>query len=411
MAVYEYKGFDAAGKAVTGVIDADSPKGARSKLRRQQLFPTDVWQQKAGKATKGKGLSVEVDFGRFFQRVGAQDLAAMTSQLSTLIGAGIPMVEALSALIDQVENQTLKLVLVEIREDVNQGDGLAKAMRKHPKVFNHLYVNMVAAGEQSGALDTVLQRLTDFTENQVKLRGKVTSAMMYPALMGVVSLLIVIGLFVGVIPKIRRIFDSFDAALPLITRVVLSISDGIQSFWWLLLILAGGAAFSLYRYVRTPKGRRVWHQLQLTVPLFGKVNRLVAVSRFCRTLSTLLDSGVPILTAVGIVKTVVGNDVLAEAIENAGQNIREGQSIAGPLKSSGQFPPIVTHMIAIGEKTGELEAMLSKVADSYDTQVDNILGALTSLLEPLMILVMGGVVTVVALSILLPMLNLTSIAT
>ena len=173
MAVYEYKGFDAAGKAVTGVIDADSPKGARSKLRRQQLFPTDVWQQKAGKATKGKGLSVEVDFGRFFQRVGAQDLAAMTSQLSTLIGAGIPMVEALSALIDQVENQTLKLVLVEIREDVNQGDGLAKAMRKHPKVFNHLYVNMVAAGEQSGALDTVLQRLTDFTENQVKLRGKV----------------------------------------------------------------------------------------------------------------------------------------------------------------------------------------------------------------------------------------------
>ena len=207
------------------------------------------------------------------------------------------------------------------------------------------------------------------------------------------------------------IFDSFDAALPLITRVVLSISDGIQSFWWLLLILAGRAAFSLYRYVRTPKGRRVWHQLQLTVPLFGKVNRLVAVSRFCRTLSTLLDSGVPILTAVGIVKTVVGNDVLAEAIENAGKNIREGQSIAGPLKSSGQFPPIVTHMIAIGEKTGELEAMLSKVADSYDTQVDNILGALTSLLEPLMILVMGGVVTVVALSILLPMLNLTSIAT
>ncbi len=410
MAVFEYKAFDAAGGPVTGVIDAESPKSARAKLRRQAVFPTDVWEQKAGKATRGKGINVEIDFSRFLQRVKVQDLAAMTSQLATLIGAGIPMVEALSALVDQVDNPALKLVLVEVREDVNQGDGLAKAMRKHPKVFGNLYVNMVAAGEQSGALDTVLSRLTDYTESQVKLRGKVTSALMYPLLMGGVSGLIVVGLFVGVIPRIRRIFDSFDAVLPLITRILLWVSDSIIGYWWALLILGAGAAYGAWRYVRTPRGRRRWHQAKLTLPLFGKVNRLVAVSRFCRTLSTLLDSGVPILTAVGIVKTVVENDILAEAIENAGRNIREGQSIAGPLKASGQFPPLVTHMIAIGEKTGELEPMLSKVADSYDQQVDNIIGALTSLMEPILILVMGGVVTIVALAILLPMLNLSHVA-
>ena len=410
MAVFEYKGFDSAGKEVTGIVDADSPKGARSKLRRQGVFTTDVWAQKAGKATRGKGLNVEIDFSKYFQRIKPADIATMTSQLATLVSAGIPMVEALSALIDQVENAALKLVLVEIREDVNQGEGLAKSMKKHPKVFDHLYVNMVAAGEQSGALDIVLQRLTDYTENSVKLRGKVTSALMYPVLMGGVSVLIVAGLFIGVIPRIRRIFESFGEGLPPLTRLVLGISDFIQGYWWLIIVVGIGTALGLRRWVRTEKGRRTWHRWKITMPLFGRVNRLVAVSRFCRTLSTLLDSGVPILTAVSIVKNVVENDILAEAIANAGKNIREGQSIAGPLKESGEFPPLVTHMIAIGEKTGDLEPMLGKVADSYDQQVENTLAGLTSLLEPILILTMGGGVAIVALSILQPMLNLSAIA-
>lgn len=410
MAVFEYKGFDAGGKSVQGIVDADSPKAARAKLRKQNTFATEVWEQKAGAATRGSGLKIEVDFSRFFQRVSTQDIATMTSQLATLVGSGIPMVEALSALVDQVENPLLKRVLVEIRQDVNEGDQLARAMRKHPKVFSSLYINMVGAGEQSGALDIVLRRLTDYTESQVKLQGKVTSAMMYPLLMGGVSALIVIGLFVGVIPRIRRIFDSFNAGLPLITRVMLGISDFLASYWWLVGLLIGGMVYGAWRWVRTPQGRKKWHRWKLTMPIFGKVNRLVAVSRFCRTLSTLLDSGVPILTAVGIVKNVVENDILAEAIENAGRNIREGQSIAGPLKESGEFPPLVTHMIAIGEKTGELEPMLGKVSDSYDQQVENMLGAMTSLLEPILILTMGGVVAIVALSILLPMLNLSAIA-
>ncbi len=410
MAVFEYKGFDAAGKAVTGIIDADTPKGARSKLRRGQIFPTDIWEQKAGKATRGRGLNIEIDFSRIFQRVKTQELAVMTSQLSTLIGAGIPMVEALSALIDQVENQALKLILVEVREDVNQGDSLAKALGKHPLVFGDLYISMVGAGEQSGSLDVVLARLTEYTEDQVRLRGKVLSAVTYPVLMGGVSVLIVAGLFIGVIPRVRRIFDSFGQGLPFITQVFLDLSDLMVNWWWAILMLAGAGTYGLVRWVRTPEGRRRWHQFKLVMPIFGRINRLVAVSRFCRTLSTLLDSGVPILSAVAIVKTVVQNDVLAEAIEQAGRNIREGQSIAGPLKDSGEFPPLVTHMIAIGERTGELEPMLGKVSDAYDTQVDNIVGALTSLLEPILIVVMGGLVTLVALSILLPMLNLSAIA-
>jgi general secretion pathway protein F len=410
MAAFEYKGLDARGGAAAGIVDADNAKSARAKLRKQGVFPTEIWEQKAGTSTRGKGLSIQVDFSRFFKRVRVQDVAEMTSQLSTLIGAGIPMVEALTALVDQVENPQLRLILVEVREKVNQGSGLAVAMKGYPNAFNDLYVSMVAAGEQSGALDIVLKRLTEYTEAQVRLRNQLTGAMMYPLLMGGVSALIVVGLFVGVIPRIRRIFDSFGSTLPLITRVLLGISDFVSGYWWAILIAGALAVWRGRIWLRTPKGRAAWHRGQLRMPIFGRINRLVAVSRFCRTLSTLLDSGVPILTAVSIVKNVVGNDVIAAAIEQVGVNIAEGESIAEPLRQSGQFPALVTHMISIGEKTGELEPMLQKVADSYDQQVEAILRGLTSLLEPILILVMGGVVTLVALSILLPMLNLSSLA-
>ena len=409
MAVYEYKGFDGSGAESTGIVDADSPKTARQKLRRQGVFPTDVWEQKAGQATRGKGISVQIDFSRILQRVKVQEVAAMTAQLSTLVGAGVPMVESLTALIDQVDNPALKVIMTEVREDVNQGDALASALQKHPKAFDDLYINMVAAGESSGALDVVLARLADYTDAQVRLRGKVTSALVYPVLMGCISLLIVSGLFLGVIPRIRRIFDSMGAGLPLLTRIMLGISELLQGWWWAFILLTIALLVGVQRWVRTPSGRAKWHRWKLNMPIFGRVNRLVAVSRFCRTFSTLLDSGVPILSAVAITKNVVQNDILAAAIEGAGKNIREGESIAGPLRESGEFPPLVTHMIAIGEKTGELEPMLARVSDSYDQQVENILGALTSLLEPLLIVVLGGVVVIVALSILLPMLNLSTI--
>ena len=410
MAAFEYKGLDGKGAAIKGIVDADTVKTARAKLRKQGVFATEVWEQKAGQATRGSGLSVQIDFSRVLARVSAADLSEATSQLSTLVGAGIPMVESLTALIEQIENPSLKLVMVEVREKVNQGISLADALRAHPKIFGDLYVNMVAAGEQSGALDVVLQRLTDYTEASVRLRSKLLGAMTYPVLMGTVGLGIVVGLFVFVIPRIKRVFESFDAALPLITRVLLGISDFVIGYWWAVLLAAAVAVWQGMRWVKTPKGRAWWHRWSLKLPIFGRINRLVATSRFCRTTATLLSSGVPILTALNIVKAVVDNDVIAEAIGNASRNISEGQSIAEPLRVSGQFPPLVIHMITIGEKTGELEPMLGKVADAYDTQVENILSTLTSLLEPIIILFMGGVVLVVALAILLPMLQMASIA-
>jgi general secretion pathway protein F len=408
MAVYEWVGMDGAGKSAKGIIDADSPKSARQRLRKAGKFPTEVWEKKEG-ATRGAGLNVEIDFSKYFQRVSPQDLATLTSQLSTLVGAGIPMVEALTALVDQTENQKLKAVLVDVRQRVNEGASLARAMRNHPTVFTDLFVNMVDAGEQSGALDLVLERLTQYTESQVALRGKLIAAITYPILMMCVSGALVLGLFTFVIPRIKRIFDSFDEGLPLITSVLFTVSNAVTGYWYLFLILAIVAAWGWNKWVRTPKGRHWWHQRLLRLPVFGAINRLVAVSRLCRTLATLLTSGVPILTALSIVKTVVGNDIIAAAVDAAGKNISEGQSIAGPLRASGEFPPIVTHMIAIGEKTGELETMLGKVADAYDSEVENTVNTLTSLLTPILTLMMGGVVAVIALGILLPMLNLTSV--
>lgn len=408
MAVYEYKGLNTAGAGVAGIIDADNAKAARSKLRKQGVFPTNVHAQKG--AARGSGLNREVDVARFFERVSASDIAAMTGQMSTLVGAGIPIVEALTALIDQVEKPKLERILRDVREKVNQGATLAEALGDHKDVFSPLYINMVGAGEQSGSLETVLRRLTEYTENQVALRGRVVTALTYPALMGGVSGLIIIGLFVGVIPRIRRVFDSMDTALPALTQFVMAISDFLLAYWLGLVILGAAGLFGFRHWVKTEEGQTKWHGILLKIPVLGNVTRKIAVSRFCRTMSTLLDSGVPILTAVAIVKTVVGNDIIAEAIASAGRNIAEGQSIAAPLKESGQFPPLVTHMINIGEKTGELEPMLGKVADAYDQEVERTLEGLTSILEPVMIVVMGGIVAVVALSILLPMLNMSAIA-
>jgi general secretion pathway protein F len=410
MAVFEYKGFDAKGAAAVGIVDADSPKGARTKLRRQGVFATDVFEQKGGGgATRGAGLNVSIDFKKYFERVSSQDISTMTQQLSTLVGAGIPMVEALTALIEQTENGKLKLVLTDVREKVNEGIPLARSMKEHPRVFDELYTSMVAAGEQSGALEVVLQRLSEFTDAMVRLKGKVLSAMLYPVLMGTVSICVLLGMFIFVIPRVKRIFDSFGATLPLATRITLGISDFFVNYWYLVILFVVAAAYGFRRWVRTPEGRFKWHRFLLHAPIVGKVNQLVAVSRFCRTLSTLLISGVPILTAMTIVKDVVQNDVLAKAIGDAGTNIAEGQSIARPLKEAEEFPPLVTHMIAIGERTGELETMLGRVADAYDQQTEIRLEALTSLLGPLLIMCLGGLVGLMAVTILVPMLNISSI--
>jgi general secretion pathway protein F len=406
MPVFEYQGFDGTGKAIKGLVDADNAKVARTRLRRQGLFPTDVKEQSQG-VMRGKGLNVQIDVSKYLQFIGPRDIAQFTTQLSTLVGASVPVVEGLTALVEQAEKPKLKVILSQVKEKVNEGATLADALSDHPTVFNTLYVQMVRAGERSGALDQVLRRLAAYTESQVKLQGKIIATMVYPILMSIVGLVILIGLFVGVIPRIRRIFETMgdDVALPLVSRFVFGFGDALTTWWlWPLFFLTVGTSiWAFRRWVKTEVGRYKWDRIKLTVPVLGKVNRLVAVSRFCRTLGTLLISGVPILNALEIARNVVGNAVLAEAIHKAAANIQEGQSIAAPLKASGQFPPVVTHMISIGEKTGELEQMLNTVAESYDTQVEQALEGMTSLLGPLVILCMGGMVFLVALGLLLPM--------
>lgn len=407
MPVFSYKGMNAAGKKVAGIIDAENLKAARSKLRKSSIFPTEVAE---GSSASAVSLGGGIDLKKFFQKVKVSDTASMTRQLATLINANVPLVDALSALVEQIENPKLKSTLSEVRENVREGGRLADALKKHPKIFGDLYINMVRAGEISGSLDIVLLRLADFTEGQAKLRSKVQGALIYPIVMLVVGLVLMWFLLIFVVPKIVKIFEDTKATLPLPTRVLIGFSDFATDYWYLVILLGIGLFIGFKKFRAKPKGQRFLDKLSLKVPIFGELSRMIAISRLCRTLSTLMRSGVQLMPSLDIVKGIVNNVLLAEVIEETRNCVKEGESIAGPLKRSGQFPPLMTHMVAIGEKTGELEAMLERVADTYEEQVDTRVSSLTSLLEPLIIVVMGGVVSAVVLSILLPILKLNQLA-
>ncbi len=406
MPVFEYKALDAAGKSVAGLKEADTPRTLRAVLRRDGLFLTEVVGQQQAAAAAARDVRKRWLTGR----VKADDLAIMTRQLAVLVGAGVPLVEALTALVDQVEHERLKRIVSDVRQRVNEGSSLADAMASHPRVFSNLYVNMIRAGESSGALEIVLVRLADFTENQARLRAKIVGTLTYPAAMLVIGTVIMAILFTVVIPKITRIFDETRVTLPLTTRALIGFSTFVHDWWWAGGLLAMAAGVLLGRWKRTPAGRATWDRRMLTVPIFGGLVRQIAIARFSRTLSTLLRSGVPLLTAMDIVKNIVGNVRLQAVIEESAVAIREGESIAAPLKRSGEFPPLVYHMVAIGERSGQLEEMLKNVADAYDAQVETKIGALTSLLEPLMIVGMGVVVALIVFSILMPILQINNLA-
>ncbi|MCB9665912.1 MAG: type II secretion system inner membrane protein GspF [Alphaproteobacteria bacterium] len=408
MPVYEYKAFDGAGAPTSGVIDADNEKAARSRLRRQGLFPSEVKEQ-TGKAVEGSGLRMEIDVAQYLEWISARDIANVTNQLSVLIGASVPMAESLAALVEQTEKNKLKVVLSNVRERVNEGSTLADALADHPKIFDNLFVSMVRAGERTGSLAEVLDRLSKFADSQVRLQGQIVSALAYPVLLTMVGVGILLAIFTGILPQMRSMFDSFggEENLPIITKVVFAVGDFLVGWGWTVPPVILAAVWGFRRWLATPAGRERFDRWKLEMPVLGRVNRMVAVSRFSRTLSTLLMSGVPIITALGIVRAVVGNVILAETITSASENIQEGQSIARPLQESGQFPPMVVHMVKVGERTGELERMLNLVANAYDQEVDDAVKTATSVLAPLAILLVGGVVFTVALGLLLPMQQLT----
>ncbi len=420
MPVFEYRGLNEAGKPVNGLREADTAKALRAVLRKDGVFLTDVLGQADGggaaRPSRGAAKTVasvasrDINLRKFARgRISTDDIAITTRQLATLLGAGVTLVEALSALVDQVEKERLKRVLSEVKQRVNEGSSLADALAPHQKIFGNLYVNMIRAGETSGALDAVLLRLADFTEGQSKLQQKVIATLIYPALMALIGGGILVGLMTVVVPKITKIFDSVKAALPWNTRLLIFSSNVLQSYWFLIFPVIIGAIASFVWWIRSPTGKPVFDRYILRAPVLGSLVRMLAISRFSRTLSTLLKSGVPLLTAMDIVKNVMTNVVLAEVVETARDAIREGESIANPLKKSGEFPPLVYHMIAIGERSGQLEDMLVNVADSYESQVNMRISTLTALMEPLIIVGMGGVIAFVALSILMPILQLNTV--
>ncbi len=416
MAVFEYKGLNAAGKTITGMKEADSPKSLRLLLRKDGVFLTDVVGEAdgslkgAGKTPKAQGgLSGDINLRRLGRgRVNAEDVAVMTRQLATLLGAGVSLIEALAAMVDQVEKEQLKRVLSDVKQNVNEGRSLADALHAHLKIFGALYINMIRAGESSGALDAVLVRLAEFTEGQAKLRQKIIGTMIYPAIMMVIGGGVLFMLMTVVVPKVTKIFTDMKVVLPWTTRLLIFTSNMLQDFWFLIIPGAVGSVLAFGAWTRSTKGKPQWDAIVLKLPVFGNLTRQLAVARFARTLSTLLKSGVPLLSALDIVKNVITNTVMSAVIDTARDAIREGESIASPLKKSGEFPPLVFHMVAIGERSGQLEDMLLNLAQSYEAAVDVRIGALTALLEPMVIVVMGIVIAFVAMSIMMPILQMNS---
>lgn len=412
MPVFEYKGFDSVGKQVRGIIDADDPQTARTKLRQKGVHPTELTESSsATPIDRSEPLTIapEIPFSRIFRRTKPGDVATITRQLATLLSAGLPLTEALSGLIEQLQDRSLKRVIIDVREMVRGGSTLSAALAEHPEVFSPLYTNMVRAGEGAGALEIVLERLADHTERQLNLQNKVKASLYYPCAVAVIGGGVLLFLFAVVIPKVTRIFEEVQQSLPPPTIILIGISNFLKNFWWLLGLAILGLVLAVKAWLRTEFGRLTYDRIRLKMPLFGDLSQKTAVARFARTLGTLLSGGIPLLGSLDIVKNIVGNKVLSKAIESTAERIRQGESMADPLGRSGVFPPIVVRMIAAGEKSGKLEDMLFRVATTYDSEVETKVTALTALLEPLMILAMGVVVGFIVLAILLPIFEMSRV--
>jgi type IV pilus assembly protein PilC len=392
---YTWKGRTRGGRVQEGVLVAESKDAAIASLRKQQIIVTAVTE-------RGKEFALPKLGGR----ISPKEIAIFTRQFSVMIDAGLPLVQCLEILGAQQENKTFQKVLLQVRQDVETGSTLADAMRKHPRAFDNLYSNMVAAGEAGGILDTILQRLAQYIEKIVKLRSAVRSAMVYPAAVISIAILVVWVILWKVIPTFASLFEGLGATLPLPTRITIGLSRLIGHWWWLMVIAVVSGAFLLYRYHKTYSGRRRIDGALLRIPVLGTVLRKIAVARFCRTLGTLVSSGVPILDGLEITARTSGNGIVEDAIMATRRSVEEGKTIAEPLKGTGVFPDMVVQMVAVGEQTGALETMLSKIADFYEDEVDEATANLLALLEPVMIVVLGAIIGGIVISMYMPMFDL-----
>ena len=400
MPIYSYKGYDAvSGASLAGKIEADSERNARQKLKGRQKMIVASLKEEVASTSKSKVML-------FQPSVNTQELSVRVRQFAVLQQAHVPLDESLKALVAQVENPVLRNTLAAVKDGVSEGLSLADASAKFPRVFNRLYVNMVRAGESSGNLGTVLERLAGFLEYQVKVGRQVVSAMTYPAIMICASSGLIVFLMVSVVPNLAKVFDNMKVPLPWYTQMLINISEFIQSYWYVIGILLTGAFIAFRMWINKPEGRRKLDQWLIKMPLFGGIVLRISVSRFTKTLSTLLSSGVPIIQALEITKNVVTNTVIADVIEQAKIEVQVGKSLAACIARGGIFPGLVTHMIATGEKTGQLEEMLVHVSNAYDAEVETKITTMISLIEPLMMIVMFSLALVVIGAMMMPMLSI-----
>src|SRR6185295_16066843 len=395
MPTFEWKGRGRNGQTQTGVLVAESKDAVIAMMRRQQIVVTAVKE-------KGK----EIALPKFGGGVAPQAIAIFTRQFSVMIDAGLPLVQCLEILGSQQENKALKRALIQIRQDVESGSNLADSMRKHPKIFNDLFTNIVAAGEAGGILDTILQRLAQYIEKSVKLNSQVKSAMIYPVAVISIAVIVVAVILWKVIPVFAALFKGLGAELPMPTVIVIALSNFIADYWWLIGLTVGGTIYALRRYHETYKGKRVLDGILLKMPILGILMRKIAVARFCRTLSTLTSSGVPILDGLQITARTAGNSIIEDAIMATRKSVEEGKTISEPLGDTDVFPPMVVQMIAVGEQTGALDTMLSKIADFYEDEVDVAVAGLMKLLEPLLIAFLGVAIGGIVIAMYMPMFSL-----
>ncbi len=404
MPVYEYTALDAKGKKASGIIDADSVPAARQKLRNSNIFPVSISEVRAPSAREGSKASF---LSRPFGRIRPGDVSIATRQLATLVGAGFPLVTALDSVVAQARSSAFKKTLAKIKDAVVEGSSLAGALSQFPGAFSPVYVNMVRAGETSGALEIVLERLADAMESRQALKNRVRMAMTYPVIMAVVAALVLLLLLVYIVPSLTGIFDDMGHTLPLPTRVLIAISGIAASYWWVLVVVCALLAVGFRQARRTDRGRYLIDKAILATPIVGMLVKKLAVSRFSRTLGSLLENGVSMLSALDIVKNITGNTLIADAAERASLDVSKGQALGVALQSRQVFPDLSVQMINVGEQSGKLSTMLMKVADVFENEAEMRIMAISALLEPMMILVMGVIVAFIVLSICLPIFEMS----
>ena len=404
MPSFDYRARDNAGKLINGTLDASNQSIVADKLREMGYFVISIQE------VKKQGQNVlEGDILERFQRVGSRDLVIFNNQLATMIGSGLTLVTSLNVLSQQIESKKLREVVAKVRDDVESGSSFSLSLEKHPTVFSPLFVNMINAGETGGALEEILRRLAIFAEQSEEIKNNVKTALTYPILIVIITVSVVAFLVVGVLPKFEMLFNSMDVPLPLPTKILLVSSRWLRTHGLIMIGLVIGAVVAFFKYKKTPQGEYNVDLMALKIPIFGTIIKKASISRFSRTLGTLISSGVPILQSLRIVETTVGNAAIARIVAQIAENVNRGESMGQPLRDNKIFPPMVGHMVSVGEESGTLDTILNKIADFYDTEVASTVKRLSSIIEPVLLVFIGGMVGMIALSLFLPMFNLVRV--